>query len=643
MKKLMIIVMALAMMSMPVFATGVTTNLSATDTGDWMGADYNTVVYAFDSSHIYIGLQGGLFGVYDSTTNVATDLSTTDTGDWMSISGIKTFSALNSTNIYLGLGGGLFGVYNSVTNITTDLSATDTGDWISSNDVYSISALNSTNIYLGGDFGMFGVYNSVTNVGTTLMGTDTGDWLGSNGIRKIQAVDATHVYITTNFGQVGVYNSVTNVTTDLTSNFSWLGFYSVDALSVLDLTHIYVGLNDARFGVFDSTTNVSTELTDTLPSYWIGSYMQTYSIYAFNSTNIYLGLGGGLFGVYDSVTNVTTDLSATDTGDWMGTNVVYSISTLNSTNVYLGLTLGLFGVYDYTKEPPVSTITLYSPADNSTISTLVPDYEYNLYSDYPTTDFTDVTAYLFDDNMTSLCNFNFGNLSQGNHSFSNTDLCSIADNMTYYWYVNGTRHDYSTDTNYENVGSPVFRFDISIPEPYINWTLTPANQSTNVTLIPILYFNTTTNYNLSRYSLSGERAYLYDENGTQIGNVSGDSYGFGEMGSIPSDYWASWMWNYGTIYQWLITANMYDNVNDSTEVVSSPTYTLTTETEPTTTTTTTSTTVPTTTTTIEPTTTTTIEAPTGDIIAVTGNMIYALVVLLMAGFMFYIVKEKFGK
>jgi hypothetical protein len=197
--------------------------------------------------------------------------------------------------------------------------------------------------------------------------------------------------------------------------------------------------------------------------------MQTGSIYAFDANHIYIGMQGGLFGVYDSETNVTTDLSSTDTGDWMATNMMSSISTLNSTNIYLGLSGGLFGVYDYSEEPPISTITLLSPADNSTISTLVPDYEYNLYSEYPTTDFTDVTAYLFDENMTSMCNFNFGELALGNQSFSNTDLCTIENNMTYYWQVNGTRHDYSLDIEYENVGSPVYRYDTNIPtEPVIS-------------------------------------------------------------------------------------------------------------------------------------------------------------------------------
>jgi hypothetical protein len=290
-------------------------------------------------------------------------------------------------------------------------------------------------------------------------------------------------------------------------------------------------------------------------------------------------------------------------------------------------------------EEPYVNWTL-SPANESTNVSITPLINYTAVSNLNESRYRLYSVYkeLYDENKTYISQTGMGGVLLNANYVDETSYWNLNYNTIYYWRIPIVfLYDYIDDIDYGRINafeSPYLMFTTEEEPRYVNWTLSPANESINVTLIPILYFNTTTNYNTSRYSLSGERAYLYDENGTLLGNIGGDNYGFGEAGLIPSDYWASWMWNYETTYQWRITANMYDNVNDSTEVISSPTYILTTEENPTTTTTT-STTVPTTTT------TTVIEAPTGDITAMTGGLVEACVVLFMAGLFYLVITKDF--
>lgn len=101
---------------------------------------------------IYFGGVNGLFGVYNITTNSSENLSATDTGNWIGASTINSLVYSSHDDlIYIGLYDGKFGAYNRTTNTTEDLSATDAGDWINAQQIESLTYdSNNKLIYFGG-------------------------------------------------------------------------------------------------------------------------------------------------------------------------------------------------------------------------------------------------------------------------------------------------------------------------------------------------------------------------------------------------------------------------------------------------------------------------------------------------------------
>ena len=148
---------------------GVLTDLSATDTDNWLGA--NTLRgLAYDSKRDLIFLAGtaSKFGYYNITSNVATTLDGTDPGNWLRGNNATSQLIYNPDDdrIYLAIGTVTtnsrgFGYYNWDENITGDLYSTDyPGDWMGTNAINTV-VLDSDRdlIYMAGASGLFGFYN----------------------------------------------------------------------------------------------------------------------------------------------------------------------------------------------------------------------------------------------------------------------------------------------------------------------------------------------------------------------------------------------------------------------------------------------------------------------------------------------------
>lgn len=223
--------------------TNVSTQLGSV--GGFALENYNTTA-------IYYGGTSS-FGYYNPSTNSFADLTATDTGDWIGASSILWISAYNSTAVYIGIASGKFGVYNPVTNVTYDLSATDPLGWIAASNVYSVSAYNSTAVYMGLQSGKFGVYNPTTNISYELTSSDVGNWFGTNSLFSINAQNSTTVYIGTVGGGFGFYNPVTNISYDLSSTDAagWLGTSDVYSISAYNSSAVYLTASSAKFGVYN--------------------------------------------------------------------------------------------------------------------------------------------------------------------------------------------------------------------------------------------------------------------------------------------------------------------------------------------------------------------------------------------------------
>ena len=141
--------------------SNVWSDLSGTDTGDWMSTSIVLgVTYDSNNDLVYTIASSGKFGVYNRTSNIWSDLSGTDTGDWMSTSVVfgVTYDS-NNDLVYTIAASGKFGVYNRTSNIWSDLSGTDTGDWMSTTYIFGVTYdSNNDLIYTVADSGKFGVY-----------------------------------------------------------------------------------------------------------------------------------------------------------------------------------------------------------------------------------------------------------------------------------------------------------------------------------------------------------------------------------------------------------------------------------------------------------------------------------------------------
>src|SRR3990172_32612 len=318
-------------------------NLTGTDTANWFGSN-NGRDATYDSTNdlVYIGLNSGLFGVYNRTSNITTDLSGTDTGNWIGTSDVQGVTYPVDNLIYLGVSEGRFGVYNQTSNISVNLSGTDTADWIGSVDGINEIVYASNNLfYLAIDNGKFGVYNQTSNITTDLSTTDTGNWVALSSIVDL-AYDSARDLVYTGMvgGKFGVYNITSNVWTDLsaTDAANWVGTSTVQSV-VYDSIHnlTYTGISAGKLGVYNLTSNIWSDLSATDIDNWAGT--QTTNAFAYDSTRdvIYTIMSSGYFGVY-AASSVITSSCTTITSSTTLTSDVSSTGTcmvINASNVVL--------------------------------------------------------------------------------------------------------------------------------------------------------------------------------------------------------------------------------------------------------------------------------------------------------------------
>ena len=349
-------------------------NLSNTDTGDWLlsgdtvnGPQIRAFAYDNNSNLIYLGGSKGKFGVYDRTSNVATDLSATDTGDWIGSTGVIQGLSYDSKLRLIYLVGGtsasktIFGVYNVSSGITENLNATDPGNWIFDSSSYTLYdvAYNPVNglVYLSGggagSVNVFGVYNRTSNITYDLREADIGDWIaGDNVFALTYNSNDSLIYLASEHGRFGAYNASSNTSENLKNPGDWISSSVLTGL-VYDSNNklVYFDGEDGVFGFYNRTSNTKRDLRLTDTNNWLG-YAYLYQI-AYDSGRdlIYLvtGNGNGMFGVYNRTANVTTDLSGTDPGDWLGSADLHCLGyDSDSGLVYLGGPYGRFGVYNRT-------------------------------------------------------------------------------------------------------------------------------------------------------------------------------------------------------------------------------------------------------------------------------------------------------
>ncbi len=288
--------------------SNITENLSATDSGDWMGGSHvESVSVSPIDGLVYTGASGSKFGVYNRTSNVWEDLRGTDTGDWMA--GSFTVNTISISPIdglvYLGLPSGNFGVYNRTSNVTEDLSATDPGDWVTSGPYsiwgISVSPINGL-VYTAISSGKFGVYNRTSNVWENLGTTDTGNWISVSHVNDVSVSPLDGLaYIVAASGKLGAYNRTSNVTEDLSSTDEggWVGTDNIVGVSVSPINGLVytVGIN-GKFGVYNRTSNIWTDLRTTDPGNWATAlFISTVSVSPINGL-VYTGGQSVRFGEY---------------------------------------------------------------------------------------------------------------------------------------------------------------------------------------------------------------------------------------------------------------------------------------------------------------------------------------------------------
>jgi hypothetical protein len=290
-------------------STGVWTDLSSSDSGNWASSGILDVKYNSTNSKVYTGLTGGLFGYLEYVIGVPSwvNLSSTDSGNWVAGYAVTSLSIDVDGNVYTGLANGLFGVYNPVSNVWTNLSATDASNWAGTQSSTAISVGLDNNVYTLMSGGLFGAYNPSTNVWTDLSATDTGNWATNKNGQGIAVSSDGNVYTGSDSGQFGVYTPSTNVWTNLsaTDTGNWAGTsvpvsrLSYDSVNNLILTMCVQ--NNSFIGIYSPSTNVWTSVATKIgyPDVW-NIRNGSYSFYNLADKKTYVGFLGQ-FGVYDPI------------------------------------------------------------------------------------------------------------------------------------------------------------------------------------------------------------------------------------------------------------------------------------------------------------------------------------------------------
>jgi hypothetical protein len=360
------------------------------------------------------------FGV-SAKPNVFTDLSSTDTGNWIGTNNLYSVQVVNNESVYIGGLNGRFGRYNASSNILTDLSATDTGNWIGNSPIYSLALENSTeSIYFQPRY--IGRYNLSSNISSSLLDLGEGSFeisienstesiytrtynaingsgfgrynASSNTVKyllKLNGVLTTAytinklVYIGAVGGQFYVYNITSGIATDLsgTDTGDWLGTKSITNIKYANNESIYLVAESGRFGRYNASSNILTDLSATDTGNWIGTINSLHALLIENSTeSIYVGGDGGKFGRYNYTSNILTDLTSTDTGNWIGTSSTIYDFSLHDNTIYAAIGNGKFGAFNF----PINFIPVISAV---TIIPSIPEYNDTLTFTNTTTDADD--------------------------------------------------------------------------------------------------------------------------------------------------------------------------------------------------------------------------------------------------------------
>lgn len=370
--------------------SGVLTDLTGTDTANWMGHNPGTVtpdvaslVYNSNNGLIYTSSANN--GVYNFTSNVWTVSLTFDSysklfynsttnslfsyGSYYNEynSSISTWSNITSTYcshtgwpannvIYDSSLNGFFSVCTSgqffffdINSLTsTNLSTTDAGNWVGSTNGYSIThdALNNL-FYTGLGSGLLGVYSitDVTNnlpsapTGSTLTSSDiyVGDILTVTGAGSIDYENDTITYL------YEFYNSVNNI---LKQNYSSDNHYTIQSSDESDTIRVRILAST----IYGNSTNYEELTKDIMTSPTCGDGTCNGAETCSTCSSDCGACGGG--GVTPPVENITTIVNTTNHTDEIG-NPIIVVGTTNDTSWQMSAGAGSFS-YDLSIVPGTS-------------------------------------------------------------------------------------------------------------------------------------------------------------------------------------------------------------------------------------------------------------------------------------------------
>ncbi|MDO8528574.1 MAG: PGF-pre-PGF domain-containing protein [Nanoarchaeota archaeon] len=330
-----------------------TENLNKTDTGNWIGAITNNLVFDSNRSLIYLSSNTNSyeFGVYNRTSNVTENLNDSDTGDWLGTNDVNEviFNSNNKLLYFVGTNG-VFGAYNRTLNKSDDLNLPN--DWFRFNAVKTI-VFNSLNnlIYLGGVNGRFGTYNYSLNEKQDLRNTDPSGCFYSKTISEMTHDSTNNLIYLAGSSFLCSFNISSNITEDLrhvdgTDLIVDVGISSLTFDTLNSLVYYNRGTTSSGFFSYNVSANTTENLAQTDSGGWLTTVTNDMT---FDSTNnlIYLVGNTGQFGVYNVSKNETENLNKTDSDDWIKTTNLLGV-TYDSSNrlIYLDGANGAFGVYN---------------------------------------------------------------------------------------------------------------------------------------------------------------------------------------------------------------------------------------------------------------------------------------------------------
>jgi PGF-pre-PGF domain-containing protein len=391
--------------------TNVTSDLSTTDQGEWLGQNSIYALQRVDENIVYLAGQNGKFGYYNKTSNITTDLSDRDVGDFIGTILINGLAYDPNERLVYMVGDGqdqsnsLFAVYNISADKIYDLTKTNTTATLLQQYIYSVEYDPvSKAVYLSGDdnsqtYGFLAYYNLSENKTYDLSNTYEHNFSsGYSYPLQYNSVDGLMYVGAYGPGGFGAYN----LTANLTYNFSKKGvglLFNGSTSGRSNLLKFTVNPNtgdifmggidngggsggERIFGLYNITTQVIHDLsfTDANEGNWFNNHglQEVYGLAFDNVSNgVYIGGEDSLFGFYNLTSNMTVNLTNTDVSDWMGhrsgtTDYIYDLAFDHvNERVYLSMDNGKFGFYgDPNTEAVAPLITSISASASTTSSTI---------------------------------------------------------------------------------------------------------------------------------------------------------------------------------------------------------------------------------------------------------------------------------